>query len=85
MHIFCYSRSNGIEETIRCPDNMDDQAFDDFARECTEATFEIPSSWTKITMKQYDYLIFSISWKLRHIYRNIPIHEICCKFSKLKL
>uniref|UniRef100_A0A8W8KUD0 Mitochondria-eating protein n=1 Tax=Magallana gigas TaxID=29159 RepID=A0A8W8KUD0_MAGGI len=46
------SRSNGIEETIRCPDNMDDQAFDDFARECTEATFEIPSSWTKITMKQ---------------------------------
>lgn len=55
MHIFCYSRSNGIEETIRCPDNMDDQAFDDFARECTEATFEIPSSWTKITMKQYDY------------------------------
>lgn len=54
MHIFSY-RSNFEEETPRCPDDMDDKAFDDFARECTETTFEIPSSWNKITMKQYAY------------------------------
>uniref|UniRef100_K1RSL5 Uncharacterized protein n=1 Tax=Magallana gigas TaxID=29159 RepID=K1RSL5_MAGGI len=48
-------RSNIEEETIRCPDNMDDKAFDDFARECLEATFEIPSSWTETTIKQKLY------------------------------
>lgn len=51
----CYSRSTSIEETIRCPDNMDDKAFDDFARECTETNLETPSFWTKTTMKQYEY------------------------------
>lgn len=55
MHIFCYSRSNNIEETILCPVDMDDKAFDDFARKYTEKTnFEIPPSWSKTTMKQYD-------------------------------
>eukprot|EP00105_Crassostrea_gigas_P043197 XP_019927345.1 PREDICTED: uncharacterized protein LOC105339240 [Crassostrea gigas] len=49
------SKSNIEEETIRCPDNMDDKAFDDFARECLEATFEIPSSWTETTIKQKLY------------------------------
>lgn len=56
MHIFCYSRSNNIEETILCPVDMDDKAFDDFARKYTEKTsFEIPPSLTETTMKQYDY------------------------------
>lgn len=56
MHIFCNSRSNGIDETIRCPVDMDDKAFDDFARKYAEKTsFEIPLSLTETTMKQYDY------------------------------
>lgn len=58
MHIFCFSRSNGIEDTIHvpCPVDMDDKVFDDFARKHTEKTsFKIPPSWTETTMKQYDY------------------------------
>lgn len=34
---------------------MDDEAFDDFAIECSEETYKIPSSWTKTTMIQYAY------------------------------
>ncbi|XP_065930933.1 probable DNA double-strand break repair Rad50 ATPase isoform X3 [Magallana gigas] len=50
------SKSNGIDETIRCPVDMDDKAFDDFARKYTEKTsFEIPLSLTETTMKQKLY------------------------------
>ncbi|XP_065930932.1 calponin homology domain-containing protein DDB_G0272472 isoform X2 [Magallana gigas] len=50
------NRSNGIDETIRCPVDMDDKAFDDFARKYTEKTsFEIPLSLTETTMKQKLY------------------------------
>lgn len=56
MHIFfIYPRTKFEEETIRCPDNIDDEAFDDFARECIETTVEIPSFWTQTAIKQYAY------------------------------
>lgn len=77
MHIFCNSRSNGIDETIRCPVDMDDKAFDDFARKYTEKTsFEIPLSLTETTMKQYDYEIYH---GISDIYIEIyPYIEFVC-------
>ncbi|XP_052721753.1 uncharacterized protein LOC128192810 isoform X2 [Crassostrea angulata] len=77
------SKSNFEEETPRCPDDMDDKAFDDFARECTETTFEIPSSWNKITMKQnlhgYIKMCLEKKWTL------IKLGPVLEEHNRLKL
>lgn len=60
---------------------MDDEAFDDFAIECSEETYKIPSSWTKTTML--------IKYSTTH--ENVDMHVYYPKslymkyFLKLKL
>lgn len=42
-----------IEESIRYPDDLEDEIFDDFARQsCSETDFDIPFLPNKAEMKQ---------------------------------
>lgn len=53
MHKFLYYRSKLIEESIRYPDDLEDEIFDDFARQsCSETDFDIPFLPNKAEMKQ---------------------------------
>lgn len=77
------SKSKFKEQTIRCADNLDDKAFDDFARECIETTVEIPSSWTETTMKLklYDCIkkCLEKKWTL------IKMGPVLVEYKRLKL
>lgn len=54
MHTFCYCRSNFNEETMNFPSDMNDEAFDDYARKlCPGPTYEIPHFSAKTAMKEY--------------------------------
>lgn len=54
MHTFCYCSSNFNEETMNFPSDMNDEAFDEYARKiCPGPTHGNIQFWTKPAIKEY--------------------------------